>query len=93
MDLTAELLAKAELHCERAGISKARLATIVVNDGKFFDRVAAGGSLTVKTYERFMAFFAASEAAAAEGEQAGEGAIGQRSRPRRRDAKAAPAAA
>lgn len=58
MDLTAHLLSAAEAHCERTGMSKARLATIVVNDGKFFERIEGGGGLTVKTYERFMAYLA-----------------------------------
>ncbi|HEX3065177.1 MAG TPA: hypothetical protein VHQ39_06830 [Dongiaceae bacterium] len=58
-DLTTHLLRSAEAYCRRTGLSKARLATIVINDGKFFDRVAAGGGLTVKTYEKFMAHFEA----------------------------------
>jgi hypothetical protein len=32
------------------------LATIVANDGKFFDRVEAGGGFTVGMYERFLKY-------------------------------------
>lgn len=65
MDLTAQLLTAAERFCRETNISMARLATIVVNDGKFFERVGAGGGLTVKTYEKFMAHFAAHNSGAA----------------------------
>jgi hypothetical protein len=58
-DLTNHLLTSADDFCRRTGMSKARLATIVINDGKFFDRIVSGGGLTVKTYEKFMAHFAA----------------------------------
>ena len=57
MDLKSELLIQADAYCEEAGISLARLATIVANDGKFFVRLQSGGGLTVRMYERFMAYF------------------------------------
>ena len=62
MTLKATLIEAAERHCRVAGISKARLASIVVNDGKFFDRIERGGSFTANTYERFMAHFARTDA-------------------------------
>jgi len=62
MTLKDTLLAAAERHCRHAGISKSRLASIVVNDGKFFDRIEGGGSFTAATYERFMAHFARADA-------------------------------
>lgn len=62
-DLTAHLLRRADEYCRRTGLSKARLATIVINDGKFFDRIEGGGGLTVKTFEKFMALFDAGETA------------------------------
>lgn len=58
MDLTGELLSASAAYCARTGMSRARLATIVINDGKFFDRIERGGGLTVKTFEKFMAYFA-----------------------------------
>ncbi len=62
MTLKATLIEAAERHCRLAGISKARLASIVVNDGKFFDRIERGGGFTAETYERFMAHFARADA-------------------------------
>ena len=57
MDLKQELISAAGAYCDQAGISKARLATIVANDGKFFERIEGGGGFTVSTFERFMAYF------------------------------------
>lgn len=58
MTLKAQLLKDAEDFCRQRGISRARLATIVVNDGKFFDRIERGGAFTTRTYERFQEYFA-----------------------------------
>lgn len=57
MDLKSELLVKAGSYCKTAKISRARLATLVANDGKFFDRIESGGGLTIRMYERFIAYF------------------------------------
>ena len=54
MDLTGTLLRLADVYCSATGLSKARLATIVANDGKFFQRIGSGGGLTVRTHERCM---------------------------------------
>lgn len=51
------LMDEVEAYCARTGMSKARLATIVVNDGKFFDRLDKGGGFTVRTFERFREYF------------------------------------
>lgn len=67
MDLKADLLSRADAYCEAAGISKARLATIVANDGKFFTRIENGGGFTTRMYERFLAHFAANPPAKHEG--------------------------
>jgi len=58
MTLKDRLLKEAEAFCASTGMSKARLATIVVNDGKFFDRIEAGGDCTTGTLEKFQAHFA-----------------------------------
>ncbi len=58
MDLKAQLQSDATAYCARAGISLPRLATIVVNDGKFFDRLAKGGDFTTGTHQKFETFFA-----------------------------------
>lgn len=62
MTLKMTLIEAAERHCRLSGITKSRLASIVVNDGKFFTRVERGGGFTAETYERFMAHFARSDA-------------------------------
>ncbi len=62
MTRKATLIDTAERHCRFTGISKARLASIVVNDGKFFDRIERGGGFTADTYERFMSYFARADA-------------------------------
>lgn len=54
MTLIERLLALAEMWARENDRSLSRLATIVVNDGKLFDRIAAGGSCTVATYERLI---------------------------------------
>lgn len=58
MDLKADLLSRADAYCQASGMSKARLATIVANDGKFFSRIENGGGFTTRMYERFLAYFA-----------------------------------
>ncbi len=58
MTLIERLFALAEMWARENDRSLSRLATIVVNDGKLFDRIAAGGSCTVATYERLIAHLA-----------------------------------
>ncbi len=55
MTLIERLFALAEMWARENDRSLSRLATIVVNDGKLFDRITAGGSCTVATYERLIA--------------------------------------
>lgn len=57
MDLKSRLIADAEQHCAATGISKARLATIMVNDGKFFTRIENGGDFSVRLFEQFQTYF------------------------------------
>ena len=58
MSLKEKLIQQAEEYCRANGISRARLATIVANDGKFFKRIEEqNGGFTVKMYERFQKFF------------------------------------
>ncbi len=60
MTLKEQLLRDAKECTAREGISMSRLATKVMNDGKFFNRIAGGGEFTTTTYEKFQAYFAAS---------------------------------
>jgi hypothetical protein len=59
MDLKACLIATADayLRARTKPLSKARLATIIAKDGKFFNRIEAGGLITTRTYERAMQWF------------------------------------
>lgn len=61
MTLREQLLSASERFCADRGISEARLAVLVVNDGKFFKRVRAGGEFTTATFEKFQAYFAQAE--------------------------------
>ena len=57
MSLKSELIEITTRFCARTGMSKARLATIVVNDGKFFDRFEKpDGGCTIATFEKFKAY-------------------------------------
>lgn len=55
MTLIEELVAAARIWAAESNRSLARLATVVVNDGKLFERITAGGTCTVTTYERLLA--------------------------------------
>lgn len=57
MTLMDRLTRLAEMWSAATGRSQSRLATIVVNDGKLFQRVAAGTTITLSTFERFLRFF------------------------------------
>ena len=58
MTLKEQLIENAEDYCAKRQFSLARLATIVINDGKFFKRVKTGGGCTIQTYEKFQSYFA-----------------------------------
>lgn len=58
MELKAQLVEAATEYARRRGVSLARVAYLALNDGKFFVRLEAGGSCTLETYERFMAWLA-----------------------------------
>lgn len=64
MSLKDQLLDDASRFCEERGISEARLATLVVNDGKFFVRVRSGGGFTADTFEKFQRYFSENRTAA-----------------------------
>ncbi len=57
MTLRDNLISGAEKFCNKHGISKARLATIVTNNGKFFKLLEGGGDCTTGVYERFQTVF------------------------------------
>ncbi|UAK24370.1 hypothetical protein [Sphingomonas nostoxanthinifaciens] len=53
MTLIDKLMQLATVWATATGRSTSRLATVVANDGKLFDRLAAGATCTVATLERF----------------------------------------
>ena len=54
MDLKSDLLTVADCYCAATGMSKARLATILANDGKFFERIEGGGGFNIRRFEDSM---------------------------------------
>lgn len=57
MDFRSELLNAVSNYCQVTGKSPATVATQVMNDGKFFDRIESGGGCTMHTYEKVMKWF------------------------------------
>lgn len=53
---TQKMLASASEYCSSAGLKRSTLGRFIVNDGKFFDRIEAGGGCTMDTYEKVMAW-------------------------------------
>lgn len=66
MDLRSRLLLIADAYAEARGLSAARVATLVFNDGQALARIRAGGDVQTATWERAMRWFSANwpEAAA-----------------------------
>ena len=54
----AHLIRVAEVFASARGISLARVATLVRNDGKFFARLARGATCTLRTYDDTLQWFA-----------------------------------
>ncbi|TWA71876.1 hypothetical protein FBZ84_101142 [Azospirillum baldaniorum] len=50
MDYRTQLLTLAEAYARSTGLSEARIATLVRNQGVFFKRIRAGGGCSVDTY-------------------------------------------
>ena len=56
--MTDQIVTLAKIWCASTGLSLPRLATLVLNRGSFFDRMAEPGtSCNVETIERFLLFF------------------------------------
>ncbi len=59
MDYRSQLIALASAYSEARGLSEARIATIIVNSGRFFADIRAGKTCTVDTYLRVQGWFVA----------------------------------
>lgn len=57
MDPKQELLNLVDIHCKRTGLARATIATKVMNDGKFFDRLEGDGDISVRIYQRVKEWF------------------------------------
>jgi hypothetical protein len=55
MDYRERLLRAADAFCKKRNIARATASTLVANDGKFLDRIAAGAGCTVERFEQVMA--------------------------------------
>ncbi len=58
MTLTETLLSLADTYAARAVLSRSRVSTLIFNDGKALDRVASGGDLNTRSFEKAMRWFA-----------------------------------
>jgi hypothetical protein len=58
MDYRTRLRTLADRYSAATGLSLARIATLVHNQGAFFVKLERGAGCTVDTYEKFVAWFA-----------------------------------
>lgn len=56
--MTARLLALSDAYSAKTGMSRSRISTIVFNDGKALGRIADGGDLNTRSFEKAMLWFA-----------------------------------
>jgi hypothetical protein len=57
MDYRTRLLTVARAYCKATGLSMARVATLIHNQGAFFKRLEEGAGCTVDTYEKCLQWF------------------------------------
>lgn len=57
MDLKSSLLALADRYCEATKLSRARVSTLIANDGKFLGRIEGKSGFTISTFERAVQWF------------------------------------
>ena len=55
-EMQNEMLSLAKAYCAATGTALSTLGRVIVNDGKFFPRIEAGGSCEMGTYSRVMAW-------------------------------------
>lgn len=55
---TTSLITTSAAYCEAKGLSRSRVSTLVFNDGKALARIAAGGDLNTRSFEKAMLWFA-----------------------------------
>lgn len=57
MSLIESILVVADAYCRGARLSRARVSTIVFNDGKKLDLIAGGADLNTRRYEMALQWF------------------------------------
>ncbi len=57
--LTDRLLLIADRYCAATSLARPTVSALILKDSRTLGRVASGGSLTVRNYERCMAWFSA----------------------------------
>lgn len=65
MDIIKSLLSEIHAYCEGHQMAPTTFGRVVVNDGKFVERLEAGGQVTVKTIEKVRAVLDAPKSSAA----------------------------
>lgn len=60
-DYRQELLSYALDYCANNGMKISTLGRLIMNDGKFFDRIQNGGGCTFDSYLRIKSWFAANK--------------------------------
>lgn len=59
MAMTDQILTVADAYCEAKKLSRARVSTLVFNDGKKIDLIANGADLSTGKFESAMSWFSA----------------------------------
>lgn len=57
MNPIQEMLDACDRYCAATGKARATVSMLILNDGKFFDRIAAGKDCQIGTHRRVMAWF------------------------------------
>lgn len=59
MDLHQTLLRCVDAYCEARGLARATVSGLILKDSRAFDRVAAGGNVTIRNFDRAMRWLSA----------------------------------
>lgn len=57
MNLASSLLRVSDAYCEAKDLARPTVSALILKDSRAFDRVADGGSITIRNYERAMQWF------------------------------------
>jgi hypothetical protein len=57
MDWKTDLLNRANTYCERTGMARSGLGTLIMNDAKFFDDIEEGRVVRIDTLEKAKHWF------------------------------------